>query len=112
MHLIGRIFDILDRYYFDFIILCLFNCEVPEIHLYSRLCTPYNKMSYLVRDCNIVGRLRWPLFAQMIQASGLVKINGNNLVGTIRLDSFGMSLKWSNIGNLRMYLIQVCKKIE
>ncbi|WJX59005.1 hypothetical protein P8452_44397 [Trifolium repens] len=41
-----------------------------------------------------------------IQASGLVKINGNNLVGTIRLDSFGMSLKWSNIGNLRMYLIQ------
>ncbi|KAK2377316.1 lipid-binding serum glycoprotein family protein [Trifolium repens] len=42
----------------------------------------------------------------MIQASGLVKINGNNLVGTIRLDSFGMSLKWSNIGNLRMYLIQ------
>ncbi|GAU18190.1 hypothetical protein TSUD_248920 [Trifolium subterraneum] len=43
---------------------------------------------------------------EMIQASGLVKINGNNLVGTIRLDSFGMSLKWSNIGNLRMYLIQ------
>jgi len=43
----------------------------------------------------------------MIQASGLVKINGNNLVGTIRLGDFGMSLKWSNIGNLRMYLIQV-----
>ncbi|XP_058745171.1 putative BPI/LBP family protein At1g04970 [Vicia villosa] len=42
----------------------------------------------------------------MIQASGLVKINGNNLVGTIRLDDFGMSLKWSNIGNLRMFLIQ------
>lgn len=42
----------------------------------------------------------------MIQASGLVKINGNNLVGTIRLGDFGMSLKWSNIGNLRMFLIQ------
>ncbi|XP_073221255.1 putative BPI/LBP family protein At1g04970 [Cicer arietinum] len=42
----------------------------------------------------------------VIQASGLVKINGNNLVGAVRLDDFGMSLKWSNVGNLRMYLIQ------
>ncbi|KAJ1389021.1 Lipid-binding serum glycoprotein, C-terminal [Sesbania bispinosa] len=42
----------------------------------------------------------------VIQASGLVKINGNNLVGAVRLDDFAMSLKWSNIGNLRMHLIQ------
>ncbi|KAK7276480.1 hypothetical protein RIF29_17620 [Crotalaria pallida] len=42
----------------------------------------------------------------LIQASGSVKIKGNNLVGAVRLDDFAMSLKWSNIGNLRMYLIQ------
>ncbi|XP_028758009.1 putative BPI/LBP family protein At1g04970 [Neltuma alba] len=42
----------------------------------------------------------------VIQGSGSVKINGNNLAGTIGLDDFAMSLKWSNIGNLRMYLIQ------
>ncbi|KAF7831707.1 putative BPI/LBP family protein [Senna tora] len=43
----------------------------------------------------------------VIKASGSVKINGNNLAGTIELDDFAMSLKWSNIGNMRMYLIQV-----
>ncbi|TKY56956.1 putative BPI/LBP family protein [Spatholobus suberectus] len=42
----------------------------------------------------------------VIQGTGLVKINGNNLVGAVRLNDFEMSLKWSNIGNLRMYLIQ------
>ncbi|XP_054797834.1 putative BPI/LBP family protein At1g04970 [Prosopis cineraria] len=42
----------------------------------------------------------------VIQASGSVKINGNNLAGTIGLNDFSMSLKWSNVGNLRMYLIQ------
>ncbi|KAL5126645.1 putative BPI/LBP family protein [Glycine soja] len=42
----------------------------------------------------------------VIQGTGLVKIKGNNLVGSIRLNDFQMSLKWSNIGNLRMYLIQ------
>ncbi|CAL0317606.1 unnamed protein product [Lupinus luteus] len=42
----------------------------------------------------------------LIQGSGSVNINGNNLVGAVRLDDFAMSLEWSNIGNLRMYLIQ------
>ncbi|KAI4305720.1 hypothetical protein L6164_029069 [Bauhinia variegata] len=42
----------------------------------------------------------------VIQGSGSVKITGNNLAGAVRLDDFVMSLKWSNIGNLRMYLIQ------
>ncbi|KAK7385816.1 hypothetical protein VNO78_31706 [Psophocarpus tetragonolobus] len=41
-----------------------------------------------------------------IQGTGLIKINGNNLVGAVRLNDFQMALKWSNIGNLRMYLIQ------
>ncbi|KAK7300437.1 hypothetical protein RJT34_11281 [Clitoria ternatea] len=42
----------------------------------------------------------------VIQGTGQVKINGNNLVGAIRLDDFTMTLKWSNIGNLRLNLIQ------
>ncbi|XP_059452056.1 putative BPI/LBP family protein At1g04970 [Corylus avellana] len=42
----------------------------------------------------------------VIRASGLVKIAGNNLAGSVKLNDFTMSLKWSNIGNLRLYLIQ------
>lgn len=41
-----------------------------------------------------------------IQASGSVEIKGNNLVGKVKLRNFEMSLKWSNIGNLKMFLIQ------
>ncbi|KAI4308422.1 hypothetical protein L6164_031500 [Bauhinia variegata] len=41
-----------------------------------------------------------------IRCSGTVKIIGNNLAGAVRADDFAMSLKWSNIGNLQMYLIQ------
>lgn len=42
----------------------------------------------------------------VIRGSGSVGIAGNNLVGSVKLNDFSMSLKWSNIGNLRMYLIQ------
>lgn len=42
----------------------------------------------------------------VIRASGLVKIRGNNLAGNLKLNDFTMTLKWSNIGNLRLYLIQ------
>ncbi|GMG98724.1 hypothetical protein Nepgr_000564 [Nepenthes gracilis] len=41
-----------------------------------------------------------------IQATGSVKILSNYLVGSVKLDDFTMSLKWSKIGNLRMRLIQ------
>ncbi|KAK7320556.1 hypothetical protein VNO77_30134 [Canavalia gladiata] len=42
----------------------------------------------------------------LIKGTGVVRINGNNLFGVIKLNDFEMSLKWSNVGNLRMYLIQ------
>ncbi|KAK2979015.1 hypothetical protein RJ640_013649 [Escallonia rubra] len=42
----------------------------------------------------------------VIRASGSVKISGNNLAGSVKLNDFSMQLKWSKIGNLRMYLIQ------
>ncbi|KAF3443371.1 hypothetical protein FNV43_RR13053 [Rhamnella rubrinervis] len=42
----------------------------------------------------------------VIRGSSLVKISGSNLAGSVKLNDFTMSLKWSNIGNLRMYLIQ------
>lgn len=51
------------------------------------------------------------LFTQVIRGSGLVRISGNNLVGSVKLNDFSMSLKWSDIGNLRMYLIQVLSVI-
>ncbi|XVF81533.1 hypothetical protein PTKIN_Ptkin15bG0162800 [Pterospermum kingtungense] len=42
----------------------------------------------------------------VIRGSGSVKIVGNNLGGSVKLEDLTMSLKWSQIGNLRMYLIQ------
>lgn len=47
------------------------------------------------------------VFAQDIHGSGSVKISGNKLGGSLKLNYFSMSLKWSNIGNLRLYLVQV-----
>ncbi|XP_050205807.1 putative BPI/LBP family protein At1g04970 [Mercurialis annua] len=41
-----------------------------------------------------------------IRGSGSVKISGNKLGGSLKLNDFSMSLKWSNIGNLRLYLVQ------
>ncbi|KAJ0112384.1 hypothetical protein Patl1_01906 [Pistacia atlantica] len=44
--------------------------------------------------------------ALVVRGSGSVKISGNNLAGSVKLNDFTMSLKWSKIGNLRLYLIQ------
>lgn len=47
------------------------------------------------------------LLMQVISASCSAEIHGNNLAGSIRLVNFTSSLKWSNIGNLHMHLVQV-----
>lgn len=44
---------------------------------------------------------------QVFHGSGSVKIIKNNLAGSVKLNDFSMQLKWSKIGNLRMFLIQV-----
>ncbi|XP_012080676.1 putative BPI/LBP family protein At1g04970 isoform X2 [Jatropha curcas] len=41
-----------------------------------------------------------------IHGSGIVRISGNKLGGSLKLNDFSMSLKWSNIGNLRLNFIQ------
>lgn len=40
------------------------------------------------------------------RGSGSVKIIGNNLAGSVKLNNFSMKLKWSNIGKLHLNLIQ------
>ncbi|KAJ4975597.1 hypothetical protein NE237_000703 [Protea cynaroides] len=42
----------------------------------------------------------------VITASGSVDISGNNLVGSVELVDFTMSLKWSKVGDFHMNLIQ------
>ncbi|XP_022733113.1 putative BPI/LBP family protein At1g04970 [Durio zibethinus] len=42
----------------------------------------------------------------VISASCSAEIYGNNLAGSIRLVNFTENLKWSNIGNLQMHLVQ------
>ncbi|PIA36929.1 hypothetical protein AQUCO_03200112v1, partial [Aquilegia coerulea] len=42
----------------------------------------------------------------VISASGSVEMSGNMLVGSVVLDDFTMSLKWSKIGKFHMTLIQ------
>ncbi|KAK3014524.1 hypothetical protein RJ639_010074 [Escallonia herrerae] len=41
-----------------------------------------------------------------ISASGFAEISRNSLAGGVRLSEFTMSLKWSEIGKLRMHLVQ------
>ncbi|XP_072977105.1 putative BPI/LBP family protein At1g04970 [Typha angustifolia] len=41
-----------------------------------------------------------------VTVSGTVEISGNNLAGRAELDDFSLSLKWSNVGNFHMSLIQ------
>ncbi|CAM8949764.1 unnamed protein product [Rhodiola kirilowii] len=42
----------------------------------------------------------------VIRVCGSVKISGNNLAGSLKLEDFTMSLKWSKVGSLHMYIIQ------
>lgn len=49
---------------------------------------------------------------QVIRGSGSVKVVQNNLAGSLQLDDFTMQLKWSQIGKLHMYLIQVHADIK
>ncbi|XP_057978017.1 putative BPI/LBP family protein At1g04970 [Malania oleifera] len=44
--------------------------------------------------------------AMVIHVSGSAEIQRNSLVGSVRLDDFTLSLKWSKIGNLHMHLVQ------
>lgn len=41
-----------------------------------------------------------------VAASGVVEVSGNNLAGKAELNDFSLNLKWSDIGNFHMYLIQ------
>ncbi|CAH8287031.1 unnamed protein product [Eruca vesicaria subsp. sativa] len=41
-----------------------------------------------------------------IRGSGALRVMGNNLGGSVRLEDFSMSLEWSNIGNLHLHLLQ------
>ncbi|EOA40204.1 hypothetical protein CARUB_v10008924mg [Capsella rubella] len=42
----------------------------------------------------------------VIRGSGALRVMGNNLGGTVSLQDFSMTLKWSNIGNLHLHLLQ------
>lgn len=44
---------------------------------------------------------------KVIRGSGALRVMGNNLGGSVRLEDFSMSLEWSNIGNLHLHLLQV-----
>lgn len=44
---------------------------------------------------------------QVISASTSPEISSNVLVGTVELEKFTMSLKWSNVGNLHINLVKV-----
>ncbi|KAM3189262.1 hypothetical protein ACQJBY_067899 [Aegilops geniculata] len=42
----------------------------------------------------------------VVSASGVVEASGDKVYGTVGLDDFSLSLKWSKIGNFHMSLIQ------
>ncbi|KAK1297548.1 putative BPI/LBP family protein [Acorus calamus] len=43
-------------------------------------------------------------------ASGVLEVSGNNLAGQAELDDFSLKLKWSNVGDFHMTLIQCLNK--
>lgn len=47
------------------------------------------------------------LLVQDISTSGSAEIVRNNLAGSVKLKDFSMYLKWSEIGDLQMHLLQV-----
>ncbi|XP_022716829.1 uncharacterized protein LOC111275641 isoform X3 [Durio zibethinus] len=52
------------------------------------------------------------VYFHVMSASCSAKIYRNNLAGSIRLLNFTASLKWSNIGNLHMHLVQIMHSIR
>uniref|UniRef100_A0A2P2KZ28 Putative BPI/LBP family protein At1g04970 isoform X2 n=1 Tax=Rhizophora mucronata TaxID=61149 RepID=A0A2P2KZ28_RHIMU len=44
--------------------------------------------------------------SSVIRGSGSVSISGNKIGGSVKLNDFSLSLKWSDIGNLRLFLVQ------
>ncbi|KAF8414183.1 hypothetical protein HHK36_002182 [Tetracentron sinense] len=66
--------------------------------------TIYSDMTIDVLDSNEA--IPVACISLVISASGSVEISGNNLAGSVKLDDFSMSLKWSKIGNFHMNLIQ------
>lgn len=54
-----------------------------------------------------VGNFCFLLLHQEITASFSPKILEKNLVGHVTMEDFTLALKWSKIGHIRLYLIQV-----
>ncbi|KAL5200435.1 hypothetical protein ABZP36_021638 [Zizania latifolia] len=42
----------------------------------------------------------------VVSASGVAEAAGNKVYGSVELDNFSLALKWSNVGNIHMSLIQ------
>ncbi|KAL5729775.1 hypothetical protein ACHQM5_002676 [Ranunculus cassubicifolius] len=66
--------------------------------------TAYADMTIDVVDANQI--IPVACISVVISASGSVEISGNMLVGSVGLDDFTLSLKWSNVGNFHMSLIR------
>ncbi|XP_031492823.1 putative BPI/LBP family protein At1g04970 [Nymphaea colorata] len=47
----------------------------------------------------------------VISASGTLGMSGSDLAGEVRLDGFTLELKWSDVGNFHMYLIQTVVRV-
>ncbi|XP_048232629.1 putative BPI/LBP family protein At1g04970 isoform X2 [Ricinus communis] len=71
----------------------------------SVFCTDPSKMLGISLD-EAVFNSASALYYDDIRGSGSVRISGNKLGGSVKLIDFSMSLKWSNVGNLRLYLVQ------
>lgn len=76
---------------------CISLVSPPMTMLYKQICSDVS----LPTDDSLFPWL------QMIRGSGALRVMGNNLGGSVSLEDFSMSLKWSNIGNLHLHLLQV-----
>lgn len=92
--------------YLDVVINVLDSNEVVPVACISLVSNYKTPAAFMFPICFSWTPFTYVLF-QVISTSLTPKILANNLIGSIRLINFSASLKWSNIGNLHMQLVQV-----
>lgn len=81
-------------------------CSPPEIRISSGNIDATAYVDLIVDVLHERDTIPVACISLVTRGSGSVKITGNNLAGSVKLNDFSMKLKWSNIGKLYMNLIQ------
>ncbi|CAH1450212.1 unnamed protein product [Lactuca virosa] len=80
--------------------------DPPIMHVSSQIIDATVYADLIIDVLQLDDRIPVACISLEMAGVGSVQITKNNLTGHLKLDDFTMSLKWSKIGTLRMFLIQ------